>query len=136
MISCKLSRIAQRASRCQYRAHNLVVARAAAKIARERETNFLLRWIRIVLKQRLCRYNEARSAEAALQGSMLDKCFLHRMEFSFPANPFDCCDFGSICFDSENETRVNRCAVKFHCAASAVAVAAALLGAGKTNSVP
>ena len=63
-----------------HRAHDLVVTGAAAEIAGQPEANLGLGRIGVALEQRLGRDQEARRADAALQGGMLEELALQRMQ--------------------------------------------------------
>src|SRR5690242_18092198 len=66
--------------RIHHGAHDLVIAGAAAEVARERETHLGLGRLGIVVEQRLGGDQEARGADAALQSGVLDELLLQGMQ--------------------------------------------------------
>ena len=62
------------------RFENLHVPRAPTQIPRERVANFCFRRVGIPVKQRLCRNQETRRADTALQSSLVDKLLLQWMQ--------------------------------------------------------
>src|SRR5437588_11700185 len=78
------------------RANDLVVAGAAAEIARQPPANLFLGGVRILIEQRLGRDDEARRAEPALQRRLLQEAFLQRSQTLGPADSFYRCDVAAL----------------------------------------
>src|SRR5215207_4308235 len=107
---------------------DLLVARAAAQIARNRldELGVGRRWVRA--EEVGQRDEHARRAVAALQSVKLAEGFLQRTE---PARRLEALDSGDLCavdLGGQDEARANHFAVEQHVAAAAHALLAAGVG--------
>src|SRR5215471_8833277 len=76
----------------EYGAHDLVVAGAAAQIAGQPIARLFLGRVQVFVEQGLGRDDEARGAEAALQGCVLEEFLLHRMQLVAFGDALDCDD--------------------------------------------
>ena len=63
-----------------HRAHDLVVAGAAAQVARQPVADFLLAGVGVALQERLGRDHHAGRADTALQAGVLQQLLLHRVQ--------------------------------------------------------
>ena len=92
--------------RCHHGAHDLVVAGAAAEVARQPEPDLLLGRICFLVQQRLRGDDEPGRADAALQRRALEKCLLERVQSQAGLAGADALDgryLAILCLDSEHE---------------------------------
>src|SRR5215469_8798016 len=116
-------------------AQDLVVPRAAAKIAREPITRLFLGRVEGGVEQRLGGDDQARRAEAALQRRMLEEFLLHRVQLVAFGDAFDRRDGAALGLDAEHQARADDIAVADDRAGAAVARATAFLAAGEAEFV-
>src|SRR5262249_34947576 len=118
-----------------HRAHDLVVAGAAAEIAREAEADLALGRVRIVVEQRLRRDQEARRADAALECCEFQEFLLERMQLVSVGDALDCADVAALGLGAQHQAGADDATVERHGAGAAIAGAAALLAAGEAEAV-
>src|SRR5262249_8964339 len=123
------------AGRIQHGADDLVIARAAAEIARQPVTHLVLAWLGVLLQQRLGGDDEAGRADAALQRRVFKELLLKRMQPLRRRDPFNGRQLATLDFDGEHEARIYEAAVENYVAGAAVAVVATLLGACEVQFV-
>src|SRR5436305_14742705 len=70
----------------------------------------------------------ARSAIAALEAVLFDKCRLQRMQLFAIAETFDCSDFVSVMNDCESEAAIDPTSVHEHRASTTLSMIATFLG--------
>src|SRR2546423_14671397 len=92
----------------------------------------VLRRVRILVEKLPRHQDEARRAEAALEGGALDECFLHRVELARALYGLYMCALGER---REVQTARHRRAVDEHRAAAAEALPAALARPVQTERV-
>ncbi len=80
-------------------------------------------------------HDHPRCAEAALEGMVLMKGLLHRVEFAALGQPLDGCDGGSIGFDRQHGAALHGTTVDVNDAGPAVAGIAADVGSGELQFV-
>jgi hypothetical protein len=95
-----------------HRAHDVDVTRAHAKITAEADAYFFVTRISVIVQQFDGRQDHPRRAKPALQGMVLLKCQLQRMEFSLRPNPFDGGDFATVGLGGKEQARAHRAAVE------------------------
>jgi hypothetical protein len=81
------------------------------------------------------RDDEARRAEAALDGAGVDERLLHRMQVLVPREPLDRHDLVALRLGAEHETGADERAVEQHRARAALALLARVLRAGELERV-
>src|SRR5258708_9593473 len=69
--------------------HDVLVAGAAAQVARQRPPDVLLGGVRVAVKQALAGHHHARRAESALQAVLLPEPLLHRAQLPGRRQPLD-----------------------------------------------
>ncbi len=114
-------------------ADDLVVAGAAAQVARQPVADFALAGIGLAFEQRLGRDDEAGRAEAALQRPVLEELALDRMQFAALGNALDRCDRAALGLGGEHQAGADHLAVQHHGAGPAIARAAAFLRASQAK---
>src|SRR4029077_3769056 len=119
----------------EHRADDLVIARAAAKIAGEPIACLFLGRVQVLVEQRLCRDDESRRAEAALQGRVLEEFLLYRVQLVALGDALHRCDLAAFGFGPEHQARADDLAVEDDGARAAIARAAAFLAAGQVELV-
>src|SRR5690606_5259186 len=115
--------------------YDLVVAGAAAKVAREPVAHLGLGRVRSAVEQRLGRNEEAGGTDSALQGGMLEKLALQRMQRLATAHAFDGLDRLAVRLDAEHQARAYEAPIHHDAAGAAIAGAAAFLGARQLQLV-
>ena len=106
--------------RGQHRAHDVVVAGAAAEVAFEALADFLLGGVRIVGEQADRRHHHPRRAEAALQPVLGAKRCRHRMQLAvFTGQPLERRHRTPVGLGGEHGARLDRLAVEQHRAGAA-----------------
>src|SRR5215467_6222888 len=119
----------------EHRAHNLVVAGAAAQIACQPITHFRLRRVRLSLEQRLGSDQEARRADAALQRCVLDELALQGMQLVAPRHALNGPDRIAVGLYAQHQAGAHQPAINRDAASTAVAGRAAFLGPGQSELV-
>ena len=117
------------------RLDDVLVAGAAAQIARQAFADVVVGGERIFSQQIGRRHQHARRAEAALQSVMLVKQFLQRVHLPDAAEAFDRLDAAAIGLHREHQASARAVAVDQHGAGAADAVLAADMGAGEPERV-
>ena len=112
-----------------HRPNDLVVARAAAQVAGEPIANGALVGVRVAVQQGLGSDDEAGGANAALQRRMLEKLLLNRVQAVALGDAFNGGDLGPFRLRSQHQAGADQAAIDDHRAGTAVASAAAFLGA-------
>src|SRR5205823_783310 len=92
--------------RLLHRADDLVVARAAAEVARQPEADAVLVRARLRIEQRLRRDDEARRADAALERCLFQERLLEGMKPVGIPNALDRQDLGALRLDAEDAAGV------------------------------
>src|SRR5215831_3198399 len=99
-------------SRCRpHRFDDLHVARATAKIARQRLANLTIGRVRVVPKQRLRRHDHSRRAEAALRTEVLVKGLLQLAHAAAGGKALDGLDLRSFAGRGEGDAGKPRVAI-------------------------
>ena len=98
----------------QHRAHDVVVAGAAAEVALEPEPDLALGRVGVLLEQRDRGEHHARGAEAALQPMLLVERLLDRMQLPVARQALDRGDRRAVGLDREHRARLHRLAVDEH----------------------
>src|SRR5207302_7075682 len=107
---------------------NLLIAGAAAQIARQGFTNLIARRVRMLVEQRLGRDEQPRRAVPALRRAEVGEGVLQRMKASVGGEPFDRCDAPAVALEAEHEAREHGPIVEQDGARAALAELAAVLG--------
>src|SRR5688572_21411207 len=113
------------------RLEDLLVAGAAAEVARDRFLDAFSGRSGFLFEQRLGRHQYPRGAVAALRGPEVGKGGLQRMELCPHGQALDRLDAFPRAFQSEDQAGELRLAIDQHCAGAALAELAAVLGPGK-----
>ncbi|MBA7626670.1 hypothetical protein ES703_34125 [subsurface metagenome] len=95
------------------------VSRAAAEVSGERLFDLFIRRIRIAVDQGDSAHDHSGRAEAALNGSMIDKSPLQGMELAIPGYALDSGDLRSLTGCSQDQAAVFRLPVNEDCARTA-----------------
>src|ERR1051325_4882990 len=132
-LSTRLSRCDFAVHDGQNRFHYLIIARAAAEVARHPFLDFVFARIGIDVEQRLGGDDLTGGADAALEAAVFDERLLKRMQRAVFGEPFDRFDLLAIAGDRERQARAHEPAVHRHAARAADADAAAFLGAGEAD---
>ena len=117
----------------QHRLDDVVVAGAAAEVARERLADLLLGRRRVALQQVGRSHDHARRAVAALQPVVLPERLLERMQRALLAHSLDRLDLGAVRLDGEQRARLDRLTVEVDRARAAVGRVAADVRAGEAE---
>ncbi len=118
------------------RLDDVLVARAAAQVARDHVAGLLVRGAGVVLQPGVDGGQEARRAEAALEPVALGERLLHRAERAVGVGePLDGGDLEALRGDREHQAGAHRPAVDQDRAGAADAVLAADVGAGEAEVV-
>ncbi len=115
---------------------DLLIAGAAAKITAHSLTDLLPCRFCVAPEEVRCREDHAGRAEAALDGSVLDKGFLQGMEFFSERNPFDGGDTTTFELGGQHQTRECALAVDKDGACTAFPCAASFLCPCKVQILP
>src|SRR3954468_507898 len=107
---------------------DLLVARAAAEIARDRFLDAAGRRLRLAREQRLGAEQDAGRAIAALRGAKIGKGRLQRMQLGATRHAFYGLDRAPFAFEPEQQAGELRLAIDQHRAGAALAELAAMLG--------
>src|SRR5262245_38964708 len=107
------------------------VARAAAQVAGDRVTNFVVAWLAVLFQKREAGHQHAGGAVAALQAVFLKEAVLEWMQFAVLLETFDRGDGTSISLDGEDRARLNRASIQHDCTRAAVTRVAADVRAGE-----
>src|SRR5215831_15471718 len=124
---------------CRRRPHrieDLLVTGAAAKVARERLSNVVLRGLRLPAQKIDGGHHEARRTEAALDRSCLHECFLNRVGHSIAAEALDGHDLVAIRLRTQHEARTDEQVVQEDGARATLALLAGVLGPGQPEALP
>ena len=117
------------------RLDDVLVAGAAAQIARQAFADLVVGRERIFLDQIGRGHQHARRAEAALQGVMLVERLLQRVQLPMRAEALDRLDAAAVGLHREHQAGAHAVAVDQHRAGAAHAVLAADMGAGQPERV-
>ncbi len=112
---------------------DLDVAGATTQVAGEPDADLLLGRRGVAAQQRGGRHDHSRGAEPTLHATLVEQGLLQRMQLVADHHAFDGRDRSVGCLGGEVRARVDRLAVDQHHARAALAVVAALLGAGQTD---
>src|SRR5919108_2367435 len=112
-------------------AHDLVVAGAAAEIAGQPVAHLGLAGIRIAVEQGFRGDQEARRTDAALQGGMLQKFLLQRMQLLAVRHALNGLDRAALGFGRQHQAGADQAVPQHHAAGPTAARAAAFLAAGE-----
>jgi hypothetical protein len=94
---------------------NVVVARAAAKVSFETQTDLFLGWVRVLLQQGNRSHNHARCAVAALKAVIFTERFLHRVERAIGSGKaLDRRDRGPVGLNGKNRAALYGFAIEMH----------------------
>jgi hypothetical protein len=115
------------------RRHDVVVARAAAQVARQRLADLVLGGLRVVLEQVPGGHDHPGRAVAALQAVLLPEGGLHRVEVPLGADALDGGDSRAVRLDGEQGARLDRLAVDGAGAGAAVGGVTPDVGARETE---
>ena len=121
--------------RIQHGADDLVVAGAAAEVAGQPVARLVFGRVRVGVEQRLGGDQQARRAEAALQGRVLEELLLQRMQSPPSAMPSMVSIRRPSASARQHQAGADQAAVDDDAAGAAVARAAAFLGAGQAQLV-
>src|SRR5262245_40069516 len=119
----------------EHGADDLIVAGAPAEVAGEPVARLGLRRARIAVQQGFGGDQQARRAEAALQGRVLQEFPLQRMEIMAARHALDRLDGAAFGLDRKHQARADQAAVDGHAAGAAITRAASLLAAGQMQLV-
>jgi len=97
--------------RREHRFHRLEVARAAAKVSRQRIPHFRFRGIGALREQGFRTQNHSWCAKPALDGAVLQESFLKGIQFSGLLNTFNGQDFAPLRLCRKHQAGINRFAV-------------------------
>src|SRR5262249_25611573 len=117
------------------RAHDLVVAGAAAEIAGQPETDLGLRGVGVPVEQRLGRDQEPGRTDAALQGRMLQELALQRMQRLARGHALDGADLTPLGLGAQHQAGEDEAVVEDDAAGAAIAGAAAFFAASEAEPV-
>src|SRR3954453_15325014 len=113
---------------------DLLVARAAAEVARERLADLRVARARIARQQVVRGDDQPRRAEAALHAAGLDERALHLVQLAVGRrDPLDGHDLAALGLRGKHETRADELAVEVHRARAALALLAGVLRAGQVE---
>src|ERR1700738_1286952 len=119
-----------------HRLDDVLVARAAADVARDRPADLLLAGIGVLIQQRLGDQHHPGSAEAALEPVLLFEARLYRVQLAARGEPFDGRHLAAIRLDGEERAGLDRRAVQQDRAGAAAGGVAADVGAGQPQGLP
>ncbi len=114
---------------------DFVVAGAAAEVVGEEKADAFFGRVGFFFEQSFGGNDEAWCADAALQGGVFEKGFLDGVEFVAAGDAFDGGDLAALGFDAEDEAGGDEAAIESDGAGAAVAIVAALFGAGHVQGV-
>src|SRR3954449_10885042 len=144
-VLAPLLRHARRLRRCAadvalggvaHRAHDVVVAGAAAEVALEPVADLLLARVRVALQEVGGRHDHARRAVAALERVVFPERLLERVQGSVGArHALDRLDLAAVGLDGEDGAALHGLAVEVDRARAAVRRVAAHMGAGEAETV-
>ena len=97
--------------------------------------NFTFAGVRLGLRQFDRCHQHARRAKSALQGVILLERGLHRMQFRFCPETFDCRHVGTVCARSQHGAGFHAAAVDMHIAGAALTGVTADMGTGQAEPV-
>src|ERR687898_909418 len=112
------------------------VGRAATEVARERLAELLVARVRVLADERLHRHEEARRAEAALEGVRLVESALKRMELAVRGQPLHGLERPAVRLHREHQARAHGLSVELDGARAADALLAADLRPRQPCLVP
>jgi len=121
--------------RRQHGADDLVISGAAAQVAGEEVAGFVLGRVGVLVQERLGSDDEARGADAALQGRPLEEALLQRVQGLGCGDALNGGDGTALHLGRHYQAGVDEPAIKNDVARAAVAVVAAFLGTGQTQLV-
>ncbi len=119
----------------QHRLDDVLVAGAAAQVARQRPAHLVLGRVGVLVEQRLGGQHHARRAEPALQAVLLLEALLDRVQLARPCQPLDGGDLVAVGLHGEHRAALHRRAVEEHGAGAAVGGVAAGVGAGQPEAL-
>src|SRR5215212_10542749 len=129
---CPSSRLQPR--RCQLdRVEDLLVARAAAKVARQGLPYLSIGRVRVAAQQIVRRHDQAWRAEPALHAPRLDERLLYRVQALAFGYPFDSDDLQAFGLPGEHQAGADELAAEIHGARPALALLAGVLRAKKAE---
>jgi hypothetical protein len=118
------------------RLNNLNIARAAAEIPRNRDADIMFSRVWIVVQQIPCTQEHTRSAEAAMDGIVIQEGFLERGEFLAGGKSFHCGNSAAFDLRCQDEAGIDGNPVEKHGTGPAFADFAPALRAGKSERFP
>src|SRR5262249_10183018 len=118
-----------------HRVEDLLVARAAADVARERLADLVVRRARVGRQQVGRGGGETRWAKAALHRTRRSERLLHAMEAPLPAETLDRDDLVTVGLRGEHETGADENAVEQHRARAALTLLTGVLRPGEPETL-
>src|SRR5690606_7309179 len=112
------------------------IGSAAAEVPTDRAGNIVVGWIRGLVQQRPQAHDLAGCAVAALEGILLDKRLLDRIELGTLRQALERADLLALAVDGEREAGVDRAPIQGNGARATVPHVADLLGTGQAKVVP
>src|ERR1700744_1469758 len=120
--------------RPEHRLHDVLVAGAAAQVARYRPPHVFLGGIGVAVEQVLGRHHHARRAEPALQAVLLPETLLDRVQLAGRGQALHGGDVTAVDLDRQHRAGLDRPAVDQHRAGTAVGRVTAAVGAGQPGA--
>src|ERR1700753_2168545 len=120
--------------RPEHRLHDVLVAGAAAQVARYRPPHVFLGGIGVAVEQVLGRHHHPRRAEPALQAVLLPETLLDRVQLAGRGQALHGGDVTAVDLDRQHRAGLDRPAVDQHRAGTAVGRVAAAVGAGQPGA--
>src|ERR1700761_6952638 len=120
--------------RPEHRLHDVLVAGAAAQVARYRPPHVFLGGIGVAVEQVLGRHHHPRRAEPALQAVLLPETLLDRVQLAGRGQALHGGDVTAVDLDRQHRAGLDRPAVDQHRAGTAVGRVTAAVGAGQPGA--
>lgn len=111
----------------------MLVTSAAAEIAGDGLTDFLLIWIGIILQERHQSHQYAGCAETTLRAVRFPESFLDDMQVFGISKAFDCLNLVSICLDSKHQTGADGLPIEQDCTGTADTMFTSDVSAGQAE---
>src|SRR6056297_3338065 len=121
--------------RFHHGADDLVIASTAAEIARQPIAHLFFARVWVAFQQRLRRDQNARRADAALQGGHLDEFLLQWVQLIARRHALDGGNVAALSLGPQHQAGTDQTAIHGHRTGAAVAGAAAFLGAREAKPV-
>src|ERR1700760_646187 len=120
--------------RPEHRLHDVLVAGAAAQVARYRPPHVFLGGIGVAVEQVFGRHHHPRRAEPALQAVLLPETLLDRVQLAGRGQALHGGDVTAVDLDRQHRAGLDRPAVDQHRAGTAVGRVTAAVGAGQPGT--